>query len=156
MGILMHGDASRRCIRRGALQSVALVCVSLLMNGCGSGKPMAPVRGTVTLDGEPLAITPPLGSGTVTFVPKTDEQLYAYGDIGQDGTFVMQTPDVGEGVVLGSYGVMISAGKLESDSIEANMVPLLPRKYGSDATSGFTADVTDGDNVIDFALKSNE
>ena len=117
---------------------------------------MAPVRGTVTLDGEPLAITPPLGSGTVTFVPKTDEQLYAYGDIGQDGTFVMQTPDVGEGVVLGSYGVMISAGKLESDSIEANMVPLLPRKYGSDATSGFTADVTDGDNVIDFALKSNE
>ena len=150
----MRCDVSGRFAGRHALRIGALLGASLLLTGCGSSAPMAPVRGTVTLDGEPLAITPPRGSGTVTFVPTSADQPYAYGDIGQDGTFMMKTPDVGDGAVLGSYRVMISAGEMDSDDIEANMVILTPRKYGSDATSGLTADVKEGENVIDFALES--
>ena len=133
----------------------ALCGGSLLLSGCGDAVPMAPVTGTVTLDGKPLELTPPLASGTVTFVPATEGLPYAYGEIGPDGTYRMKTDDHGDGAAIGKYRVMIGASEYESDDPEAAMKRLLPFKYSLDSQSGLTADVTEGENVIDFILMSN-
>lgn len=132
------------------------VCCAIipLLIGCGDQYEMAPVTGTITVDGKPLALTPPLGSGMVTFVPKTADVPYAYGEIGPDGKYVINTPDYGDGAVVGQYAVMISAGEYESESPEAVINPLLSRKYSSNQTSGLTAEVKSGeDNVIDFEVE---
>lgn len=138
--------------RRGPL-AAALLAVAFGTAGCND-LTMADVTGKVTLNGKPLEIKPPRGAGMVTFVPQdaSENGRYAYGEIGPDGTFTMTTPDEGDGAVLGTYAVMISAGERDSDSEEASLVPLIPRKYGSDQTSGLTAEVKEGDNVVDLKL----
>ena len=80
----------------------------------------------------------------------------ASGAIGPDGTYTLQTDDVGEGAVPGKHAVMITAlrvgearGPEEKDPLPP---PIIPNKYGNTSTSGLTAEVKEGDNVINFEL----
>jgi hypothetical protein len=141
--------------RRGLLFA-ALGGAALLLTGCGDSLTMAPASGTVTLDGHPVEIIPPLASGMVTFVPADEGLPYAYGEIGHDGTFRMQTPDHGDGAAVGNYRVMIGASEYESDDPDAAMKRLLPFKYSIDTQSGLTAEVTEGENVFTFILLSEK
>lgn len=127
------------------LSVVPLLAVVLLV-GCGnSGPPRAKVTGKVTYNDQPLE------TGTITFVPQTPGHPYGYADIRTDGTYTANTPDFGSGVAIGSYKVMISAVK--DTGPESPVVPLIPDHYSSDQMSGLTAEVSPGENVVDFSLK---
>src|SRR5262245_29539592 len=68
--------------------------------GCRSpDKPVA-VRGTVTLDGQPVA------GAAVQFVPD-GEGLPAIGETQADGTYALTTHEPGDGAVPGKYMVVI-------------------------------------------------
>ena len=123
--------------------SIGLLAV---LAGCGpAGPPMGEVTGTVTYKGQPLV------TGDVLFVPETANLPYAQARIAEDGTFQMQTEEHGNGVPVGKYQVMITS--LKDLGPENGMLALIPARYSSTAESGLTAEVVDGENTVDFALK---
>ena len=74
-----------------------LIVVPLL--GCGGG--FSPVEGTVTLDGKPLV------GASIQFVPQGTGRD-ATGGTDSGGHFVMSTTEPRDGVVPGSYKVVIA------------------------------------------------
>ncbi len=113
--------------------------------GCGpAGPEMGDVTGTVTFQGKPLS------TGTITFIPETDGLPSAFAEIQENGTYVAQTRDFGNGVPVGKHRVMIIAVK--DHGPEAPVEAILPVKYSSDRQSGLTADVSAGENIVDFSL----
>ncbi|HVJ86262.1 MAG TPA: hypothetical protein VM452_11500 [Caulifigura sp.] len=129
---------------------LSLVVGLCLVAGCGDGRPQtAPVSGKVIYNGEPLK------TGTVMFLSNTPNMPYATGEIGPDGVYKMKTFEDGDGAVLGSHRVSISAVEVPNPAVpEARS--LLPSKYSTDATSGLTAEVKEGENVIDFTLEAEK
>lgn len=131
---------------------VALGLAAAWIVGCGGDSDRlqtAPVHGTVSYNGQPLT------RGSITFVP-TQSGPTATGQIQPDGTYSLTTYEEGDGAILGSHRVMIvsmdeGSGLPEDAMTEPKL--LIPDKYGRDQTSGLTADVTEGDNEIDFPLK---
>ncbi|RCS47752.1 hypothetical protein DTL42_14645 [Bremerella cremea] len=122
-----------------------LVLLLIAAVGCGSAGPeMGDVKGTVTYKGKPLT------TGTITFVPETDGLPNAFAEIQTDGTYVAQTRDFGNGVPVGKHRVMIIAVK--DHGPEAPVEAILPVKYSSDSQSGLKAEVSAGENIIDFPL----
>ncbi len=158
---------------------VFLGCVSALalFAGCPGGGEggldTIPVTGTVTLDGSPLA------GARVSFSPKGGGRA-AVGLTDESGRFELTTNVAGDGALAGSYGVAISktaaapsaaaaddprarGGDLTPEQIQAMQAAaagakapgaqsLLPAKYGSADTSGFTAEVKAGE-ANDFTFK---
>ena len=140
--------------------------VSIL--GCSDGKlKTEPVRGTVTLDGEPLA------DAAVSFVPKNPgEGAAGFGRTNEKGVYLLQTiagnPDAG--TLPGEYIVTISkyqsvpTGRKIMDSStrewvdEVQSVLLFPgmATYANSETTPFSATVVKGRNRFDFELKSTE
>ncbi len=144
---LQKRQAPRLPVGLSAVRILSLVAVVLLV-GCGdSGPPRAKVTGKVTYKDQPLE------TGTITFVPQDPGHPYGYAEIRANGTYTAHTPDFGSGVAIGSYKVMISAVK--DTGPESPVVPLIPDHYSSDQMSGLTAEVSQGENVIDFSLQDN-
>lgn len=106
---------------------------------------MGIVTGTVTYKGDPLP------TGDVLFVPEAEELPYARARIAEDGTFRMSTDEFGDRVPVGSYRVMITA--LKDLGPENGMLGLIPPRYNSTEKSGLQAEVIEGENTLDFALK---
>jgi len=84
-------------------------CVALLLlAGCGSGGdfPVAPTRGKVTCEGQPVAhvmvFFEPLQEGKSALVGK---QGFALAE--EDGTFVVSTYGKGDGAVIGKHRVRV-------------------------------------------------
>ena len=61
-----------------------------------------PVKGKVLLPGGK-----PLTAGRIEFIPVKEPGLLAYGRIGADGTFALQTRSPGDGAIPGEYKVRI-------------------------------------------------
>ena len=82
-----------------------LVLAAALGAGCNphSLPPMAPVKGTVTLDGQPVT------AGQVSFIPtdKTDTAGLSSGTIGTDGAYEIHTGGA-SGAPLGKYKVTVT------------------------------------------------
>jgi len=95
---------------RGLLSAAAALGVC----GCGSGG-MAPVSGTITLDGKPLA------GATVTFVPAGGAGQAASGLTDAEGTFQLYTLRPSDGVRYGDYKVLIE--RPEYPPLELNLGP---------------------------------
>lgn len=147
---------TRRCF--GAM----VVC--LMIAGCsGSGRDIARVEGTVTIDGSPLA------GASVVFKPVSGERL-GTGRTDEEGRFTMGTYLINDGVFVGVHLVAIEArGPTRTapgiegpvmpgtpDAIQPGL-PLIPQRYFDVATSGLTAKVARRrKNVIDFELNSHE
>jgi hypothetical protein len=144
-----------------------LGCLAVLASfvGCdfgGGGVATIPVSGTVTLDGSPVA------GARVAFSPKSPEGRAAAGITDTSGRFTLTTVEAGDGAMAGSYTVTISktaasktpgqadprgtGGQMNPQDMEAIMKgkagetkeaaqSLLPEKYASADTSGFTAEV---------------
>jgi hypothetical protein len=137
--------------RRYARPTALLAVFAVLVAGCG--KPAyqletAPVRGKVTLDGQPLA------SGYV--VVPTARGRMASGRIQPDGTFVMTTYDEGDGVQVGTHPVIVNELPPDEFAPASNQkrVPI-PTRYTSAGTSGLTVDVKpDEDNILELNLTS--
>lgn len=129
--------------------------------GCGPrGLPnMVPIRGRVTLDGQPLT------TGSVIYAPKIPGGRQAKGELGGDGTFTLTTLRPGDGAQAGEYLVSVISfkpypGDPTREQIEAaggmlDRESAIPKKYSDPATSGLSDSVDKRHSgVKDFALES--
>lgn len=138
---------------RPSLRHAAIACVLLGLAGCGGASdslPRQPVEGTITYDGQPLK------DGNIQFSPADPNMKDPVrgGAPIMDGKYSIPQ-DVG--LVPGKYNVVISAASAEASSddapgaVKALPKELLPAKYNTKST--LTADIKDGNNVIDFPLE---
>ena len=130
--------------------------------GCQPARPAtAPVRGALTLDGQPLA------GATITFVP-VDGGRPARGETDVRGDFHLATFDsrMADGALLGEHRVTVTknatsgpplpvgADGLPLSGARPKLIWLAPQRYSSAATSGLSAQVRAGDNEFLFSLSS--
>lgn len=78
----------------------------VVLGGCGGGSQVdtAPVAGTVTANGEPVA------GGSLTFTPAADGDKILSGKpataiVQEDGSYVLTTYEAGDGAVVGKHKV---------------------------------------------------
>jgi hypothetical protein len=141
-----------------------LLCLLLLTpGGCGKGKDLpdlAPVTGTVTLDGQPLA------EAEITFTPiGTTAGLGSEGRTAGDGKYQLKAVRRGAGAAAGQYKVVISKRVMPDGSVVRPspdtppiMSPgkeLLSPQYSDPAQTTLTATVPAGGGTIDFPLKTS-
>lgn len=136
-----------------ALAAWQLVGVCLVLAGCGSGRPeTAVVRGKIIYKEKPVP------NGTITFIPKAGPS--ATGEIQSDGTYTLTTFRPGDGAILGEHIVIIVAMQDMSNRLpeERNPLPppIVPDKYTNIATTDLKAQVSAGENVIDFKLEGEK
>ena len=146
------------------LAACGIVC--LAAGGCGPKRPETfPVSGRVTYKGRPVA------RGLVAFYPA--EGRMATGDIGPDGRYSLTTFRAGDGALPGHHRVTIDAkrivgafwppahesqgGKSHGQLGYAGKVEwLVPEEYSHHETSPLRAEVTRGENTIDFDLPAQQ
>ena len=147
------GDAQpKMCfqIKRTASNTGSLMAALVVLSffGCGSND-WASVKGTVTLDGEPLE------RGTVVFL--NAERATGIGTIGPDGAYTVTT-GTRQGMAPGTYRVTITAFDAPNPTApgEPPTPPLItPTKYNNAETSGLTAQISAGSNRCDFEMTSD-
>ena len=150
----------------------ALLLAAILAGGCYSGvrrPPTYQVAGTVTMKGQPLA------GATVVFVPAegaTHEPATGITDAA--GAFKLSTFIADDGAQEGDYRIKVSKFDVKKPTKEEQQkyvsmeeeqkiqfgdeLPtppaknLLPKKYASEATSGFTYTVKKGENTVELKL----
>lgn len=132
--------------RRLSNRLVLPLIVSAALVGCfgEDGPPVSTISGQVTLDGEPVTV------GIVQFV---NEELAvgANGKLDDDGRYFIDTP-----FLTGTYQVAILPPP-PPDPILGGDPPkgpfVVPKRYTSFETSGFTAELTEGENEFDIPLR---
>lgn len=139
----------------------ALTVICMVACGCGKGGAGAPqicelpVKGTVTLDGKPLAgadVVFMTGFPPAAFAARTND----------DGTYQLQTIAGREAECQGDCKVTISrmvkpdGSPLAPDETPANVgaIEQLPGKYSRFERTTLSAAVAGGEATIDFALTS--
>lgn len=146
-------------MRRRPLLAVAVL--SLLLAGCGTKElPRGPVRGRITIGGQPVA------GATVTFESKS-VGVAQTATTNDDGRYEFESYNAA-GLPAGSYKVSVSTGRFmqpgeeiprldPSKKITAPPKPkttTMPDKYAKGESSGLIADVNAGQNSpFDFDLK---
>lgn len=162
-----------KCIRFCELILLGLgICVCYGCGGGDTGPRTVPVTGTVTMKGSPAE------GVTVSFLPEGDGQS-AVGVTDSSGKYMLTTRVKDDGAVPGKYKVTLAKyegqqqtvtdpSKAHADYDISNEYPqgydeskaasnpsknILPMKYADPTTSGFTADVVEGDKKFDFDIK---
>jgi hypothetical protein len=145
------------------------ICFSILiLSGCGSGSPfpVEAVEGIVTLDGQPVE------GAILTFVPvPSTEGKAAYARTDETGAYKLTAFNGGKfgaGTMPGRYIVSIlkevpvrepTAKELAEaeKGIEINipLYSIVPTRYNDATTSGLTAEIVKGKNIVHFDLKSD-
>lgn len=140
----------RLCLRPVAAGSVFMVVGAIVCVGCSDSyqQETATVRGTITLDGQPLT------SGSVMFVP--DKGRGALAPIEADGTFTLGTYGDFDGAIVGRHKIAVYPPQAAG---ERNVAPPgarpIPQRYQSSETSQLEADVKAGeDNFVELKLVS--
>src|SRR5262249_49705990 len=138
--------------------TLVVTCV-LACGGCKSGVALAPVQGTVTLEGKPLA------KGTIRF--ESTGHRPATGQILNGEIVELTTYQTGDGVPVGAHKVAIWSSAEAASAIVANPgeskvggnymsgKSLINTLYNDPETSGLTAEIKSGDNVVTFELFAN-
>jgi len=121
------------------------LALTLLFLGCGSGHPaVAPVKGKVLLDGQPLH------TGSVNTLRGAGRG--AHGEIKSDGTFVLRTFAKSDGALLGTHKVAVAAydgtGPKTPETPYGKL--LVPQRYTNPETSNLSIEVDSGgtDSVV--------
>lgn len=141
-------------VRAGWTPCCLLVGLSLLcvLGGCSGSHELetAPVKGTVTVDGKPLA------GGGLVFVPGHGRG--ATGTIAPDGTYVMSTYDNADGAIVGRHRVAVFPLTDHSNFEDLSArPPTVPTRYQNIASSGIEVEVKpDEENVFDIKLLSKQ
>lgn len=132
-------------------QSCAALCagIALLgwMSGCGNAEmKVAPVAGTVTLDGAPLE------RASVLFLP--DEGRPSFGVTDSDGHYILIYSKDDNGAEVGPCTVQVTTkmGPADSKDDDAPLAPeRVPKRYAKEPV---TVTVLAEDNTIDIKLTS--
>jgi hypothetical protein len=117
-------------IRLSCSFPIAVLILCPFLTGCGDSLGLAPVSGQVTIDGEPLKY------GSIQVIPEGAPA--AYGTIGSDGRFTLETGDGGDGVVKGTHKVAVVANEPQGAGGQMWHAPM---KYRDFQTSGVTLTV---------------
>jgi hypothetical protein len=133
---------------------MCVVVAAALALGCGRSGKLAPVSGSVTLDGKPLA------GALVSFQPVASQGTVAgigsYGTTDAAGKYSLRTTDTDStGAVLGNHRVEINL-KVESDDRDPRSRPpakTLPTKYNRNTELQFKVE-PGGTTAANFDLKS--
>jgi hypothetical protein len=146
----VHALKELRVIVIRTLLWISLVAV--LSTGCTKKGALetAPVSGKVTYRGKAVP------TGTVMFVP--DEGPAATGEIDSEGAYKLTTYAAGDGAVIGTHKVTITALQDMKDALPEQRSPtpppIVPAKYLSAETSGLVAEVKAGtNNEVNFELQ---
>jgi hypothetical protein len=157
---LMRNFGTRETSVRGP-QRLFVYCLMMSVGGCGGDpKGLAPVSGTVTYNGKPLA------NASLAFLPDEQGARGASGTTDANGSYRLTTFESFDGAKVGKHRVAIQCvEKVSFDELERIPTPeeqrtgkpppksLSPARYRDVNTSGLTADVVAGKkNVFDFAL----
>lgn len=140
--------------RTPSFSSTSFLSLLLLcgLTGCmGSGGEPVPelgeVTGTITLDGSPLE------KANVIFEPETVDEKgrsrSSSATTSTDGTYKLKYNSDVMGASLGKHKVIIT--KMSDNPAEAGL-QLIPAKYND--KSDLSADITAGENTVNFDLKS--
>jgi hypothetical protein len=134
---------------RMAMLVVAMAAVVVASSGCHRGPAMYQVRGTVLYkDGS----VPKGGVAVVRLQPSANSTAEirkgASGAIGPDGSFELSTRVPGDGVYEGEYDVTFVVQKGVMDA-----TPLIPAKYMSPDTSGYSVKVDQDIDNLKFELE---
>ncbi|MGE3818568.1 MAG: hypothetical protein AB7I30_03985 [Isosphaeraceae bacterium] len=139
-------------MRRGIVAfATALPLLTFAACSSGDGLPREAVSGSITLDGKPVE------KGFVSFLPENPELATQGGGSISAGSY--QIPRA-QGLVPGTYKVMITSAASEEtkdDTNESPGMPPAPSKEGIPArynvNTTLTAEIkAGGGNVVDFAL----
>lgn len=141
----------------------ALICLSCLSLGCGSGGSgvkvdLVPVSGVVTLDGEPLA------NASVLFSPTGQSQAQPSHAITDDsGNYSLAYADGRPGCATGFHVVVISKFAQQDgtpfppgtppDEASVNGKEHLAAEYSSHTATRLNADVKEVNEPFNFELK---
>jgi len=146
--------ASAGCVVTGLV-------ITGLIGGCGKSPPgyvadLVAVSGTVTLNKQPLE------GAIVTFVAQTGPSRSSAATTDELGNYSMTTSSAGEGVLPGSYAVVISKHVMPDGSpVPADVPPMdvgaeeqLADRYSSFAAPTLSAEVGDGGGTFAFDLQA--
>jgi hypothetical protein len=134
------------------LSFIGLLGLSLLA-GCGSD--LAAVRGTVTMDGQPV-IGGEQMYGTVSYYREGGGGAPAVAIIDSAGKYELRTGGQ-SGIEPGTYLVGIAIKKVTPSATPGGMPQaqlISPQRYASVTQSGLREVVEPGSNTIDFQLSS--
>jgi len=134
------------------------IAVGVVATGCSGGGPaVAPVTGTVTLDGQPLA------NASVTFQPIAEGSVDAgpasTATTDAQGAFVLKTAEGEEGAVVGKHRIMVfsaggGAGPQDEDNIYGSApAEKVPAQYNTQTTLEFEVP-PGGSTAANFELSS--
>jgi hypothetical protein len=144
---------------------VGVVCCAVLA-GCGpSGTNTVPVRGTLTIDGQPA------DNVMITLAPLDTSMPVATGRV-SNGSFELYSGVQGSpGAVPGKYKVVLAPSEATSVDAakaryaggvkgakggtvapDADTALSFPEKYASSATSDYEVEITSGQNDLEIAL----
>jgi hypothetical protein len=131
-----------------------LILLSLVgWGGCNGGR--SSVRGTLTLDGEPLARTENV-QVTIMFFPANGSGAPAAALADESGNYTLTTGSQ-SGLAPGSYVVTLAATEVTpaaGGSSKKRMVT--PLRYANPKQSDLRAEVQPGRNTFDFDLQSSD
>jgi hypothetical protein len=122
-----------------------ILLIGLGLSGCGHANlTVAPVSGTVTLDGAPLK------SASVTFQPKEGGRP-SFGVTNDQGRYVLEYSLQELGAEVGACTVRITTENRGDDSGAKSTKELVPKRY---RTSPIEVQVESKSNTIDIPLTS--
>jgi hypothetical protein len=131
-----------RCLRR--LTALGLVGVAIACTSCSQDKrvPVFPVTGQVWFAGKP---TP---RALLVFHPVVENSMRPLGTVDEDGTFTLTTYEQGDGAPAGDYTVTVEWRRLATVDDDQRPPNRLPARYLNPKSSGISARVSEGDNVL--------
>lgn len=146
--------SSRTLIRNSVTFGIIATCTLLI--GCG-GPRIAPVEGTVTLDGKGL------DKILVEFWPSA-EGPRSVGETDAQGHFELMTDDGKRGAVVGKHKVVLKDSavlgdkfmgrKAENMDISQGRKPRISTSYGSADSSPISQDVAASSNKFEYQVKA--
>ena len=140
----------------------ALIGITPFLAGCGGGSTvpkLAPVSGTVSIDGAPAA------GVTVSFNPTgSTKTTGGMGVTGPDGKYELVHRSGEVGVEPGSYAVTFSRMMMKdgqplpagTSPIEVESVESIPAQFRDAATSSHKADVKPEGGTFDFGIEASK
>ena len=139
---------------RWAAIAIGLSCV-VFASSCGKSKipeiqgklPVFPVKGTLLLDGKPLA-NANLVFHPTTPLPKDASQILPRGRTNEDGAFTLTTYADNDGAPAGKYRVTVSYRGTHQNSRTNEEPDLMPSAYRNPRASVLKAEVQEGDNDL--------